>query len=566
MILLDLSSDALEIIFLLLLDRHLIRLYLTGSRLLQMRLFNIRHRKFHDGGCAQSMLASPLVTSLLIGRATSVTANWRSLKRLEEVVPARSVSSSVRHLKIRDRRARLGCLDAARLNALTHRLGQLETLDIGKCYFGGLVKFPPAITSLRLHFCISYDMMKHLRTLPLTHLAVGAESDERGCLKWMRACAWFNTLESLSVDAGCNRAHVLADRMPVNLHELNVNLNGADQDLASIVSNQTRLQSLRAGSAWSISSPLPSTLTQLRIKSLTVDSATGLVGVAEFMPASLVSLKISFIYAHDRRLGISVSVEPSDFFGYAVLLLPRLNLESAFRIAKQSTEFSFSSDERCELRAMIGRTLESAGYSHAHLNWLVSYDLWNADAGDIEHTVAYLFKLGVSTRRDVILYLRSRDLVITPFDHVCPCGAHYESAVKCLEWNLANHLVLFGEEPPSLTDDAIGNLHDVHVFTDKLELVETFLKRRDLPSLRKIVVRFATRGPEQCKVMGVIDIIYNLRRNFPTLEEIQLNGWNKSHAPLTSQMESQLEEMRFVRGGYLGSFIYSVRSTSSEIN
>jgi hypothetical protein len=66
--------------------------------------------------------------------------------------------------------------------------------------------------------------------------------------------------------------------------------------------------------------------------------------------------------------------------------------------------------------------------------------------------------------------------------------------------------------------------------------------------------------------MAVIGIIYNLRRNFPTLEEIQLNGWNKSHAPLTAQMESQLAEMRFIRGGYLGSFIYSVRSASSEIN
>lgn len=537
----SLSLETLELVVNRLKSRHLLRLYATGCKPLQLLLQNLRRRKYVE---LRSTANSQLITALLVNKASSVVIDWANIRNLPLLDSASK--SNIRELTIADRR--LQPMVDELFNNVMDRLTMLETLNVYDIALPVQATLPPTLTSVTLHVPLQQNSSHCLHQLPLTHLGIVIKPRDERTFNWMSTASWYTTLTSLSLQGKCGSASsvcALAEHLPRNLLVLKVGDGcGLPTNLGELTSNLAHLQRLSAGLSWHIGgSNLPPMLTRLSLLGVTVAANGRIMDTLPYMPPSVTSLRLRQIRVNRNPL----KYVPDDLLVFTTTILPRLDLKSAMRLVSQLYRLRVLTEVgRTSAEQLLVAKLKREGYSERHLNWLHDKKLSTHVAAD-DHSISLLFKCGIGTPEDVSLFLKHKRKFFASTASVCQCGDHYSTAVKCLEWDLCRHFAFTENYPPDLSESALSRLTKLVVAMTHTDNIAHLFGKYSFPSVTKLIISVPRDVAEQRKYMTVIiGIVKKHHSSFPILSKIEFPFWYYRGAPLGAPEVAALASIRFV--------------------
>jgi hypothetical protein len=571
----DLSLDTLVLIADFLKKNHIVRLYLIGSDKLNTKLRAVRHRTFVGSDTYGGLVIdSELVSDLLVSSSDHVETDWCNLRRFEEDLTSPNAVTRALHITGQSREEK--AFDVTRINTVMSRMQRLEKLSISGLLISGALQLPSTITSLSLPAMARPNGIDFLRHLPLVHLGVtlpswsSSSSDES--YDWMTKAKWQKSLTSLTMSGHYRNLANVADKIPSNLVQLVVTSLSPwsdHRDIASIVSRQTQLQSLTAGPNWCLSSPLPATLTRLKIWRLIVNvesTTSGYAHVAQLIPPSVTSLSIPSIHLCCEATQSSFSPGKEHHCEFALRLMPQLDLESCLEFA--CCHYLFTSgihfDHEPITSAMVSK-LKNRGYSERHMYWLYRSDMCSISSGADEHWIRAVFDQGLITRKDMALFLKGRKLSASCS---CSCSDHYGTTVKCLEWNLCHHLTVTDTPPPRLSDAAVSNLTRIEVETRwrHRSVIHNFFSAHVFASTRKLVIDLPLDANEkEVFIAFVVGTLHSQRARFPLLESLCFRNWLYWESPIDDKSRDLLADMRLYYVPNTPFFRYSVKTMPVQL-
>lgn len=573
----DLCLDTLVLIAEFLKKNHMVRLYLVGSDKLNAKLRALRHRTFVGSDTyADTTIDSELVSGLLVSSSDHVETDWCNLKRFEEDLI--SPNTVTRSLHVTSQYHEDMPLDVDGFNAVMSRMQRLETLNIIGLVISGALRLPSTITSLTLPTMTRPNDIDCLCHLPLLHLSVTLPSPDES-LDWMTKADWHKSLTSMTLSGRYESLAFAADKIPNNLVELKIGLHSEwleNMDIAPIVAHQKQLKSLTTSVTWSLASPLPPTLTRLDMWRLSVKTPNSLVGfshIAQFIPPSVVSLSMPSIQMCCEGPIAAVVFPPAaeHLCEFASLMMPQLDLESCLHFAR--CHHLFASVVHRGYKSLSGcmtDKLKSRGYSEKHMSWLDRNDVVSKITANVDdHWIKSAFNQGLTTRKDMALFLKGKTILSSCS---CTCSDHYLTTIKCLEWDLVQHLTLKDTRPPQLSEAAVQNLASVLVETCCESVIQDFFSSYTFGSTTDLEFDLPLDVERKEMFLSfVVRTVHTLRARLPVLESICFTNWLHWESPIDETSRNLLAEMRLQYIPNTRYFRYSVKTVpaplpESEIN
>jgi hypothetical protein len=548
----ELSLEAFEAMSPYLKDWHVLRLYSTGDKRIQSLVAAVRTRFFSDSfTLSRAPIKSRLVTRLLMDGASSLQSDWRNVIKLADL-PANK-PSNIRYLRLTDiSRDASNTPSPKRMNAVIKRMPLLDTLRTHLLYpFGSALALPPTITDLSLSWSFRYNISTGIKSLPLVTLGLSFDNSLRhvdeSTFDWMPSAAWHGTLASLWIGGNFTKISRLAGLLPPNLTEFEIGDGGKfETDLGELMAGQTCLERLVTGDDWCIQSPLPETLTELKIGALVSSDNAGVEfgDMVQYLPKSLSSLNISRMEHYDCVGGPDhLWKHAADQASFVTRILGRLDLESAIRTVMMHSNTRVDNFATTSVEKLLVKKLRRAGYSPNHVRWIRDGRL-NSLIVATDSSVALLFRLGIRERHDVALYLKDK-ANFHSFGH--ELGDYYESSLKCLEWGYCRHLTLSGTLPPPLSSEMLTNLKKIEVVTADMSILRALLDSYSFDSVNEIGLQLPDVSCEEqvAIVDAFVGIVLELRQQLQLLEVIRIAHWTLDLGQLPGMTRVKLlEEMR----------------------
>lgn len=517
--------------------RHLTRLWMIGNRTLQTRLFTLRRRTFHETSLQQRHLSSDLVSSFLIGRASTVETNWVAIERL---AMRDEPTFDIYEFSLISTVSPKGPTTTRNVQILFDKLHKLEVLRLESCslpWESLSVTLPPTITRLCLKDNVGIEKMMNLRTLPLTSLKIRIKSADESAMNFLVDNTWRDTLTALNLSGKCceHELSFLIRILPKNLTKLKLECCVAAHDIGLVVSRSSSLTHLSIGSGWSIETPLPPTLTTFKTSRLTIQPWLKVADILGFLPPSLTWFSFG-----------AMSFDFNELIDFLTPLVPRFGIDCVLKM----TRSYYSARRRLRLgpignssfeRAVVAK-LKSHGLSEHHLEWLSDFGMSPRSFVINEHAMARLINL-MPTKADAAVLLHKPGVVTMPDEGCKFCTDHYSTVIKCLEWGLYDRLVLTNPIVPDLSEAALRHIRDIYLFHEDDARFEELLLRHPFPSVTYISIEFGLKYADHTQRLETLRILWRARHHLPRLENISLIGWAREE-PMSSDLRLLMAEMR----------------------
>jgi hypothetical protein len=328
------------------------------------------------------------------------------------------------------------------------------------------------------------------------------------------------------------------------------------------MASQTCLERLVVGEDWCIQSPLPETLTELKIETLVSSDNAGVEfgDMVQYLPKSLSSLNISRMEHHNCVGGPDhLWKHAADQASLVTHVLGRLDLESAIRTIMTHSNTRVDNFSTTSVEKLLVKKLRRAGYSPNHVRWIRDGRL-NSLIVATDSSVALLFRLGIREKHDVALYLKDKANFHSFGHELCD---YYESSLKCLEWGFCRHLTLSGTLPPPLNSAMLANLKKIEVVTADMSILRALLDLYSFDSVNEIGLQLPDVScDEQVAILDAfVNAVYEFRQRVPLLEVIRVANWTLDAWQLLATTRVKLlEEMRLYHVPNTSLFLYRITS------
>jgi hypothetical protein len=512
-------QDVLDYIAAYLKNWHFARLYATGDMRLQRLLENLRDRRCNLVGITQRK--SQLIQRFMIGTATSVESELMHIN----VNSLMQLPPKIRHLTITTPNDDFRLVpDGWDFSWLT----TLETLYIGPTYVvRSTVKMPPSVTSVSLLAVATSAPIHRLEHLPLlTTLEIVACRDlcelvSLGIRRvddmdnFLEQVVWPPSLTSLTFSTPKYLPSFIHLLPPTLTHlEVGASSNDTVINLAPrlrLFPALTSLTTVNVTIGWQ-SNPLPSSLTQLSVDTLDIPIGKTLAGTFSLFPPSLTNFSCKTLDGPTRNGRVALDDLKATF----ELVCPKFTLESIEGLLVHARRICMPLDIR--MLPSLGEVAQRHGLRDDYFSLenrqvfplrLGSVDLLHMahilDCAETEETAVRI----ISGRRRRLNGMDDIELDDYP--------AYVKHWQRLLELGFTNVLEVpsFGlPGMPVLSPQAISNLVRLDLLASSIAVFESIISNNVLASLEEI------RLLAYSWVESTLLHIYKHRQNMPNLERI----------------------------------------------
>jgi hypothetical protein len=489
---------------------HLGRLYMTGDKTVQVLVQNIRKRRFKFSGVSSQ--PSEMVRRVLAGTATDVEAG---MMHLFASPPDRSNFAWLTRLAMDDDGPQVSFnsdLDFSWIRTLEH-------LDFGKAYvLFKSIKLPASITSVSLGAVASVAPIHDVESLPwLTTLGISGFPfvDDTVQPFFAATSSWPDSLVNLTVVTKSAPTQFVP-HLPETVATLTLTMGGGyyPVDLAVMCRRHKSLTSLVVNCGLTrISRPLPATLGNLHLNSLSLNLEDTLLKTFERLPPDIRIFTCTFF----TRAGSTIApLSVGDAEAALRLVVPRVTLKSAETLigAVLRSDVCFSQD----FVRFVANTCEAHGLRDSYLQWknlrTFKRDLSSMHAAYImDHAVSEEAALRIIDDRhwspDDATFSSSNAMMVS----------YWHQWRRMLELGLINvmHLAHDLRGNHILPTEAIFNLVTMRVNAVAIDAFRQLVKFNKLVCLEKIELVWHSTVTDV-----VLLAIHQYRANLPRLEKVVL--------------------------------------------